>query len=123
VYSDDNTNLRPLTVPAHLGGAVKQPPISDIADADAILPQPTFDDAPPPPPPPPPDALHTSDGAAAAALAKRVRERREELTERVRSRVNLYAAEPIVETAEQASSHEIAKHEDGAQMLATALGL
>ena len=128
VYSDDREVVRGITVPEHLGGA----PAGGMGGAsgggggkaaDGLLPRPQFGDAtitaaelhsvP---------QLSSGPEAGAEMVARRVRERREALQDKVRARINMYAPDELLaETAEEAEAHAKRDAEDGSSMLARAL--
>ena len=128
VYSDDGEHLRDLHVPTHLSAPpaplLPAPEVEDeSAAASSVLKPIEFGD----------DSmsaaeLHTvpqgtSGEAGAEAVARRVRERREELQARVRQRVNLYGAEEdAVETAEAVATKAQEKVEGSGALAGALLG-
>ena len=124
VYSTDGESLRPINLPRHL--APEGPPPGEQPPADEMavpgLANVRYTD----------NAisaaeLHRVPSAtigedSAEAVARRVRERREELQARVRQRVNLYAMdeEAMVETAEEA---EAAKADNSSALASVLVGL
>ena len=124
VYSTDGESLRPINLPRHL--APEGPPPGEQSPADEMavpgLANVRYTD----------NAisaaeLHRVPSAtigedSAEAVARRVRERREELQARVRQRVNLYAMdeEAMVETAEEA---EAAKADNSSALASVLVGL
>lgn len=122
VYSDDLETLRDVSVPQHLGG-VPATALAGAADPE-LLPKAAYDTGSMATP----AELHSvppmsTGGSGAEAVAQRVRARREELQARSRQRVNMYAVEPVVESAEEAFERGAAQEADGATLLATALGM
>ena len=127
VYSADGQVLNKITVPSNVGGGVAgdAAALREALGDDAVLPRPTFGDGGVTA-----AELHSvptlsggsGEESGAVQVARRVKERREELQARGRHRVNVYAQEEmVVETSEEAYDAKKKAGEIGAGTVANAL--